>query len=202
MEELHDERGAELSEIHREERYNSCEICKKTFFRTKNFSRHTTECEREILTRCETCFTLFTSRGRERQRIRGRIKPFIWNVCKKGFSDRFVMENHTRLHTRKRSFSWKLCKETFTHHSHLKTHLRMHIRELPISCELCKKRYNQSSNLVRHMIVHIEGRHFSYKVCGNLFSQRFDLKRHLRIHTENSLSRAYYARKGLLSPIA
>jgi hypothetical protein len=83
MEELHAERAAELSEIHREERYDLCEICKKAFFRTKKLSRHTSECGREILTRWETCFTSFTPRGKEMQRIRGRIKPFICNVCKK-----------------------------------------------------------------------------------------------------------------------
>jgi hypothetical protein len=92
MEELHAEQSAELSKTHIEERYDSCEICKKTFSHMNNLSPHTSEREREIIVRCET---LATPRGREMQIIRGRKKPFIRNLCKKDFTERFNLELHT-----------------------------------------------------------------------------------------------------------
>jgi hypothetical protein len=77
IEEIQVEQSAELSGKQREERYDSCEIRKKTYSGMNNLSRHTSERDREILTRCKTCFTSFTSRGREMHRFRGRKKPFI-----------------------------------------------------------------------------------------------------------------------------
>jgi uncharacterized Zn-finger protein len=139
IEEIHAEQSTELSGTQIEETCDSCEICKRTFSLTNNLSRHTSERDKEILTRCWTCFTLFTPRCREMQSIRGRKKPLICNVRKKGFTERSNPENHTRVHTGERPFPCKLCKKTFTRRSHVKRHLRIHTGERPFSCKLCKK---------------------------------------------------------------
>lgn len=53
------------------------------------------------------------------------VKPFICNVCKKGFSTKGNLKNHYRIHTGEKPYKCNLCDHTSNHLSNLKKHVMM-----------------------------------------------------------------------------
>lgn len=59
------------------------------------------------------------------------VKPFICNVCKKGFSTKGNLKNHYRIHTGEKPYKCNLCDHTSNHLSNLKKHVMMkHTQQL------------------------------------------------------------------------
>jgi hypothetical protein len=110
------EQSAESSELHKEEVFDSCEICKEVFSRTAR--------GRETSSHCETCVTSFTQQRSATEGMRGRELRCSCDVCKRIFSCRFNLDNHTRVHTGERPFSCNLCNKKFTQICNLKTNLK------------------------------------------------------------------------------
>jgi uncharacterized Zn-finger protein len=143
-----------LTEVHSEETNYMCEICKKSFSRRNNLSGNTSVSDREEVSRCEMCVTLFTRNRSAMQRFRGRERLFSCYLCKKIFTSRSNLDNHIRVHTGERPFLCGMCKRRFSQRSDLNRHLRIHNGERPFSCEMCKKSFvrrseQPSTNLTR-----------------------------------------------------
>jgi hypothetical protein len=96
VKELLSEESAELSELHKTEVFDSCEVCKEVFSRTSYISGHTSARGRQTVTRCETCVTSSTHKRSAIEGMRGRVRRFLCDVCKRRFTSRSNLESHTR----------------------------------------------------------------------------------------------------------
>jgi hypothetical protein len=155
VEELLGEHNAELSELHKTEVFDSCEVCKEVFSRTSYILGHTSARGRQTLSRCETCVTSSTHKRSAIEGMSDRVRRFSCDVCKRRFTSRSNLDYHTRVRTWERPFVCKVCKKEFTQCSSLKRHLRIHTGERPFSCKMCRKGFTHLSNLrgISHCIV-------------------------------------------------
>jgi KRAB domain-containing zinc finger protein len=114
------EDSSELSELHSEGHFGSCEKCKKLFSCSNNLSGHATVSSRKTTSHCEMCVTSFTHKRSAMRWFRGRELPFSCNVCNKTFSSPSKLEIHIRVHSGERPFSCEVYKKTFNQRSNLK----------------------------------------------------------------------------------
>jgi transposase len=131
-EELLGEENAEFSELHSEDNFDSCEICKKPFSRRNILFEHTSASSRET-SYCEKCSKSLSVNSNAMRRYRGRERSLSCNVCSKSFTSRYHLDNHIRVHNRERFFSCKMCNKMFAQKSAMWRHLRVHSGERPKS---------------------------------------------------------------------
>jgi hypothetical protein len=123
------EQSAEFSGLKREERFDFCEMYKKSFFRNNNTSGHKSTSGRETMFRYQTNVSSFNHQRSAVEGFRRSEPGFSCDVCKKTFTIRSDLEEHTGVHLRERPFSCEVCKKLFTRRSSLHKHLRVHTRE-------------------------------------------------------------------------
>ena len=78
-------------------------------------------------------------------------KPFICDVCGKGFSRRSSLDYHKGIHTDETLFECDVCKKLFATRSILKIHKMTHSGEKPFECDVCKKGFSVKCKLNRHL---------------------------------------------------
>jgi hypothetical protein len=92
---LDGEHSAGISKLYREKNCDSCEICKKSSPHSNNLSGHASVSSRETIFRCEMCVTSFTHKRSAKRRIIGCEWPLSCDVCKKRFTFRSNIYNHS-----------------------------------------------------------------------------------------------------------
>jgi hypothetical protein len=88
VKELLGEHNAELSELHKTEVFDSCEVCKEVFSRTSYISCHTSARGRQTVSRCETCVTSSTHKRSAIEGMRDCVRRFLCDVCMRRFTSR------------------------------------------------------------------------------------------------------------------
>jgi KRAB domain-containing zinc finger protein len=110
-EELLGEHSADLSELHSEEKFDSCEICRKPLSHNKNASGPTGVSSRYRISHCEMCVSSFTAKRSAKRRSTGRKLKVSCDICNKSFTSRYDLDSHIRVHTGERPFSCEVCKK-------------------------------------------------------------------------------------------
>jgi len=72
-------------------------------------------------------------------------KPYVCNVCNKGFPQMSQLKLHGTIHTGKKTYVCKYCNREFSQMSNLKSHEKIHTGEKPYVCEVCNKGFSQMS---------------------------------------------------------
>jgi hypothetical protein len=127
--ELLGEESAESSELHREEVFDSWQTHKEAFSNRYNLSGHTSTSGRDTMSGCDSCSTSFTHERNDVPKLGERERHSSCDVCKKRFTNRNDLDNHTEVHNGRRQFSCEVCKKTFSQRFRLILHRRVHTGE-------------------------------------------------------------------------
>ncbi|KAJ4427964.1 hypothetical protein ANN_23977 [Periplaneta americana] len=141
------------------------------------------ECEKPF--RCKICKKRFSKRGSLAQHSRshsGGRRQFICDFCNKHFSQRGHLMEHVRIHTGEKPYVCETCNRGFSQHGHLSSHIKTHTGVKPYKCDICKKKFSSSRYLVVHTRNHSVRKPFKCKLCEKSFIQRKDFQRHSRGH--------------------
>ena len=125
------------------------------------------------------------------------------HLCGKGFTRKYHMQRHVKLHTRgpiprahlldwtRRPYACGVCKMGFTRQHHLTRHMLIHTGERPHACHVCGKAFRRFTNLSLHVrTVHGAERPFKCPVCGRGFPRLYSLQRHIKLHTKEIEAKA------------
>lgn len=126
---------------------------------------------------------------------------FRCDRCGKGFSRKYHMQRHVKLHIRgpvprahlldwtRRPYACGVCKMGFTRQHHLTRHILIHTGERPHSCHVCDKAFRRFTNLTLHIrTVHGAERPFKCHICGRGFPRLYSLQRHQKLHMKNAFA--------------
>jgi hypothetical protein len=119
-------------------------------------------------------------------------------ICKKPFSGRNILFEHTSASSRDTSYC-EICVKSLSD----KRSARRRFRgcERTFSCNVCSKRFTSGSNLDNHIRGHTGERSFLFKICKKMFAQSSAMSRHLRVHIGERPFRAKCVRNGSLGAL-
>nr|XP_020451773.1 mucin-5AC-like isoform X2 [Monopterus albus] len=169
--------------LHTGRRPFSCLFCGKSFPDSKGLKRHGRVHRNGRIHVCPRCGKGFVYRfglTKHIQMVHSRIKPFVCQICNKGFFTKRDVETHIRIHTGEKPFHCNLCEKKFTRRVELNVHLRWHNGEKRHWCPYCGKGFLDYNNLKRHKYIHTGEKPHSCPHCSKHFTQSGHLKKHVK----------------------
>ncbi|KAK8770553.1 hypothetical protein V5799_012982, partial [Amblyomma americanum] len=140
-----------------------CPECSVVCLRWRTMTGHLWRhhlCDME-LHQCDQCdFRTYSLSKLENshKRTHGEERPFLCDVCGKGFKTGKQLRNHKlhrdSVHRKLRPFLCSYCGHRASSQSSLKMHLRQHTGEKPFACNLCEYRTGDHNSLRRHKMRH------------------------------------------------
>ena len=108
--------------------------------------------------------------------------PHKCNVCHREFNWLTSLQVHMLSHsTNNKPFICELCGKGFPLKIRLLKHLRIHSDEKPFSCDHCGKRFNTKFQMMSHRAVHTGERAHKCDLCSKCFRFRSNLNAHRKI---------------------
>ncbi|KAH6923643.1 hypothetical protein HPB50_004320 [Hyalomma asiaticum] len=121
------------------------------------------------------------------ERTHNGVKPFVCDVCNRGFVQRSQLHVHQKSHSGERPHECLECGKRFVLLSHLNYHRNnVHNKaDKPHVCPQCGRGFVRRAVLNRHMLSHETRKPYVCSVCGRTFSRMDNAKTHFwRKHSE------------------
>ncbi|XP_045705354.1 zinc finger protein 550 isoform X1 [Phyllostomus hastatus] len=137
------------------------------------------------LYKCKQCGKGFSRKWylARHQRVHTGMKPYECNACGKTFSQSSTLIRHYLIHTGEKPYTCPECGKAFKRRSYLVQHHPIHTGEKPYECAQCGKAFSHRSTFIRHKRTHSRERPFVCKDCEKAFSNREHLTQHYTVHT-------------------
>ncbi|XP_063437223.1 uncharacterized protein LOC134718551 [Mytilus trossulus] len=180
---------------HTKEKEYECDICNKVFYKRGNMSKHRMIHFDNKPYKCSTCGKGFKQNStmrthedihnpehlRKRKSKKG-VRDHHCEVCKRSFSSKVTLLNHSRLHTGD-LFTCEVCNREFTYLKQYVIHKRKHTGEITDKCHICGRGFICAGYLRKHLKMHAGTRKWKCEVCDKKFTQSGALKKHMQTHT-------------------
>ncbi|XP_049770321.1 zinc finger protein 708-like isoform X1 [Schistocerca cancellata] len=166
-------------------RTHKCDICGKSFARSRNLKTHELLHTGKKPHKCGICDKSFVALDtlKKHALIHTGKKPHKCDTCGKSFAMSADLKKHLFIHIGKRYHKCDVCGKSFFMSGDLKKHTFTHTGERPHKCDICGKSFALSGNLKKHSFVHNGKRPHRCDTCGKSFAMSGDLKKHIFIHT-------------------
>lgn len=109
------------------------------------------------------------------------IRPFVCDICQKGFYKKSNLTQHYVTHTKVKDKTCEICGDTFVNEKTLIEHLMLHSGQKPFKCKICNAEFITSGRRLEHM----KRKHMEKAECCVICDKKFSLRKDLNSHLKN-----------------